>query len=185
MRHGLYRRRVADRGGAVYESFPIPRFRCRRRGPRTPRAATFSVLPVELVPRRRASLPLMVWILDHLLEAGRSMRSVLDALADAGRSSPRPWYPEAPAVYRMVRLFAEACPRLGSEPETAGEASPGPESRRRQARWVLGVLTRPARASPVVLAYHRRCFPRILFGSRGADTSGPSTLPDTARAADL
>jgi hypothetical protein len=74
VRHGLYFRQAVDEGGAVYGRFPVPRFLCRRKGPHQPQGRTFSVLPSALVPRRRFSLPLMLWLLSLVLEGGKTVR---------------------------------------------------------------------------------------------------------------
>jgi hypothetical protein len=99
VRHGLYYRLVVDLEGLVIERFPIPRFRCRRRG----KAATFSVLPSALVPRRRFSLPLMFLILD-LHRRRWSMRRILDHLAASDRGSRGALLVEAIAIYRVLAI---------------------------------------------------------------------------------
>ena len=86
-RHGLYFRRVVDLEGRVYEAFGVPRFLCRRRGPVKSRHVTFSVLPSELVARRRFSLALMMWIVQLVGEASRTLSQVLEKLAAAERAS--------------------------------------------------------------------------------------------------
>lgn len=105
VRHGLYLRRVVDDDGSVIERFPIPRFRCRRRGRCPPlRWRTFSLLPAALVPRRRFSLSLMLFIL-NLLRDGASVPQVLDQLA-APDGSRRALLLEETAIYRLLALFA-------------------------------------------------------------------------------
>lgn len=166
VRHGLYYRQVQDSDGSLYEAFPIPRFRCRRRGPRTPEAVTFSVLPAQLVSRRRCSLPLMLWILELFLVADQSMDTVLDRLAERFAGSSRPWFPDPLVVYRLVHLFSQVYARLRSFPVAEMGLEPGLSGLRAPACCVVRGLTGPAGASPVVLAFHRRYFPNLLFDLR-------------------
>jgi hypothetical protein len=106
VRHGLYYRRVIDLEGLVIERFPIPRFRCRRCG----KAATFSVLPSALVPRRRFSLPLMLLILD-LHRRRWSMPRILDYLAASDRGPHGVLLVEAITIYRVLAILRRV-PRL-------------------------------------------------------------------------
>lgn len=168
MRHGLYFRRVVDRQGRVYDSFPIPRFKCRRKGPAEPRSTTFSVLPAELISRRGASLPLLVRILSLFLDEG-SMTRTLDALAVANDSPSSTWFPEPATLYRLIRLSARAETRLRLGPTPRGTRAAertGPISDlRSRARRLMHHLAPPARAAPLVLGFHRRHFPHLLFPS--------------------
>lgn len=171
VRHGLYYRRVLDRCGRIHERFPIPRFRCSRRGQREPEAVTFSVLPDQLLPRRSLSLPLMLWLLYRFVGLRASISQVLDELAALFAESSRLWFPDASIIYRSIRLFALAHRRLstskffrpylldGAGRPFAGEAS----SAKDRARELLAALRQPVRGSPLPLAYHRRLFPRLLF----------------------
>jgi len=162
IRHGLYFRRVVDRDGLVIQAFPIPRFRCRRYGPRVSEAVTFSVLPAELVARRLCSLPFMLTVLDLFLVAKSSMRQVLDSVADSFHGAAEYWLAEAPTIYRMVRLLARTHVELRSRPV------PGLNLRqatglRKQAGQIVDLLSPPGRSSPLVLAFHSRYFPRLLL----------------------
>ena len=100
VRHGLYYRLVVDLGGLVIERFPIPRFRCRCPG----KAATFSVLPSALVPRRRFSLPLMLLILD-LIHRRLSISKILDHLAASDLGSRGALLVEATTIYRVLAIL--------------------------------------------------------------------------------
>jgi hypothetical protein len=105
VRHGLYYRFVVDLEGVVLTHFPVPRFRCRRRGPSSPGDRTFSVLPVALVPRRRFSLPLMLQIV-NLRRSGRSIGGMLDDLAQSDRGAAGALLIEEVAVYRVLSLLS-------------------------------------------------------------------------------
>lgn len=162
VRHGIYRRRVIDRDAASFDSFPIPRFRCRRRGPRDPDAVTFSVLPTELVARRRASLPLMLRILELLLVSRCSIRSILDSLAEKDHSET-PWLPEAPAIYRILHLFAAAEGRIRNSPLIDTSSGTPPPGLRRRALVMLRTVGGETRAGPFAFRFHRSHFPQLLF----------------------
>jgi|1185.fasta_scaffold87915_2 hypothetical protein len=101
VRHGLYYRRIVDLEGLVIERFPIPRFRCRGK------AATFSVLPSALVPRRRFSLPLMLLILD-LHRRRWPMPRILDYLAASDRGPHGALLVEAVTIYRVLASLRRA-----------------------------------------------------------------------------
>ena len=113
---GLVFPTVVDGEGAVYERFPVPRFLCQRQGPRQARDRTFSVLPTELVPRRRFALPLMLWVLELRLLRQRSVQQVLDALATLSADSRGVLLPDEVLVYRILHLFSRVYERLQSFP---------------------------------------------------------------------
>lgn len=164
VRHGLYRRRVVDVDGLLVEDFPVPRFRCRRRGPKAAPAVTFSVLPADLVTRRLCSLPFMLWVLELFLVADRSMSKVLDAITASFFGGALPWLAEAATVYRMVRLFSYVATRLERSAWPGLGLRPAAEPRTRALKLVR-MLKASSRASPPVLAFHVRYFPRLLFES--------------------
>lgn len=98
VRHGLYHRLVVDLEGLVIERFPIPRFRCRGQ------AATFSVLPSSLIPRRRFSLPLMLLVLD-LRRRRWSMPRILDYLAASDHGPRGALLVEELTIYRVLAIM--------------------------------------------------------------------------------
>lgn len=165
VRHGLYFRQAVDEGGAVYERFPVPRFLCREKGPQRPEARTFSVLPAALVPRRRFSLPLMLWLLNLVLEGGQSVRQALDRLAEACRQLGDPLCPDEAAVHRLIDLFSRAYQRLESFPLPGAELAGGIQGKRPQAGALCRLLSRPCRGSPFGLlpGFQRHNFPNLLL----------------------
>lgn len=168
MRHGLYHRQVVEADGTVYREFPVPRFRCRRRGrPRLP-DVTFSVLPAALVPRRRWSVELMSWVVERLAVARRSVGSVLDELAAGARGCPDAVVVDGLALYRTLELFAQVYARLLAFPLAGVAVEPGGNGLRERARAGLVAVGGGGgtRASPVILAFHRRYFPHLLFDLR-------------------
>jgi hypothetical protein len=165
VRHGLYFRRVADRDGTVYESFPIPRFRCRRRGPGKPEDVTFSVLPALLAPRRRWSVALMLWVVEQAAMLRRSISQVQTALAEL----PSEVVVDEVAVYRVLHLFAALWSRLVSFPVQAAPVKSPVEGLRWQAAEAGRALLDGARGSPagIVLQFHETYHPNLLFAIRG------------------
>lgn len=167
VRHGLYRRKLVDADGRVYERFPVARFLCRRRGPERAAHRTFSVLPAEAVPRRRFSLGLMVWIVRLLTTGGKTLRRTLDELAALGRESRPELLVEEAALCRILRLFGGVYARLRSFPAPGLEARPEVEGLRPQAWEVVRLLEKAGpRGSPgvkLVLSFHRRWPPRLLW----------------------
>lgn len=173
VRHGTYTRRVVSRG-TIHEKFPVPRFRCRKRGPRPSSAATFSVLPEQLLPRKQPSLSLAVWMMGRLVVEAVSLSKLLDELADAFHRCPEPWLPEVSTIYRLLRLFARARRRLdpllqGSSAAPVGGTLSGsppgaPEGTARHRAFELLQILADQRGPPIVGRYHREFFPRLLFG---------------------
>ncbi len=95
-----------DEEGRTYQRFPVARFRCRRRGPDQPRDVTFSVLPAQVVPRRRFSLGLMSWMVEVVVNGKRTMRQALDEVATAGSQGEEAVLLEELTLHRMLLLLA-------------------------------------------------------------------------------
>lgn len=119
---GVYERAVVVDDGQE-RTVVVVRFRCRGRGPRRPADRTFSVLPADVLPRRRWSLG---WLLKVALWCSDSLVAGLDRLSDAGMVV------EARQLARLLTVLGVGCERLrqhpvvGLEIETEG-------GRRRQA----------------------------------------------------
>lgn len=99
----------------------VVRFRCRELGPRQPAARTFSVLPADVVPRRRWSL---LWMLTAALWCSDSLEAGLDRLSAAGTPA------DSRQLARVLRALGVACERLHEHPIEGGEVRP--EGGRRQ-----------------------------------------------------
>jgi len=106
---GVYRRSVLTivLGAIVLLSIPVPRFRCRKRGPRKPSSATFSVLPAQVLPRRRCSLSLFLQVLRW---RRKSSREALEELFVRGI------FVEGRELRRVSVLANQICDRLRSFP---------------------------------------------------------------------
>ena len=88
-----------------------------------PAARTFSVLPVEVIPRRKWSLG---WMLKVALWCSDSLVEALDHLSEAGMAV------EARQLSRVLEVLGIACERLHQHP-VEGIAVTPTDSRRRQA----------------------------------------------------
>ena len=157
-----------DEEGRTYQRFPVARFRCRRRGPDQPRDVTFSVLPAQVVPRRRFSLGLMSWMVEVVVNGKRTMRQALDEVATAGSQGEEAVLLEELTLHRMLLLFTAVYGRLLSFPVAEVELPGAVQGVRRQAQQVAALLAAQPRGSPprVVLRFHRRYFPHLLFDLR-------------------
>ncbi len=83
---GYYTRVVIDENGINYNEFPIARYLCQGKGERSPDAdATFSLLPYQLVPYTRYSIPFIIKILKAQHEEGLSISKFQDYLASFGQ----------------------------------------------------------------------------------------------------
>lgn len=159
VRHGVYHRRVVDAAGALIDRLPVPRFRCRRRGPRQPDATTFSVLPATVVPRRHFSLPLMLRVFD-LVARRPSIPRVLDDLAAV--PGARALFIEEVAVFRLLSFFARVFLCLEREEVRSLGLGADPGRTRLRALALAGVLTERGHTG-CILAFHRRFSPRLLL----------------------
>lgn len=119
---GVYRRGVVDEEGVEVE-IVVVRFACRGIGPRRPKARTFSVLPADVIPRRKWSLG---WVLKVALWCSDSLVAALDELSAAGMAV------ESRQLARVLEVLGIACERLHQHP-VAGLAVTPEGSRRRQA----------------------------------------------------
>lgn len=76
---GYYYRKVIDEKGILFRDFPIARYLCRRN------KKTFSLLPYQLVPYSRYSIPLIIKALEKKYTECLSIRQLQDYLAGFGR----------------------------------------------------------------------------------------------------
>lgn len=78
-----YYRRVIDEYGTYFKAFPIARFKCNGLGYVPPGAhRTFSLLPYQLIPYVKYSLPFIVKCLKAVSGEGFSVNRLLDYLAE-------------------------------------------------------------------------------------------------------
>jgi len=79
---GYYYRGVIDEAGTYYKAFPVARFLCRRKGS-TPvvRHKTFSLLPYQLVPYTKYSIPFIIKTLKLAYVEDNSVKELQDYLA--------------------------------------------------------------------------------------------------------
>jgi hypothetical protein len=83
---GYYYREVIDERGTYYKSFPIARYVCNRKGTAlTAKHRTFSLLPYQLVPYSKYSLPFILNALRKVYGEDRSVKELLDYLAGFGK----------------------------------------------------------------------------------------------------
>ena len=77
-----YYRKVIDEYGTYYKAFPIARFECYRLGYVPPEAhRTFSLLPYQLIPYVKYSLPFIIKCLKSVSGEGLSVDHMLNHLA--------------------------------------------------------------------------------------------------------
>jgi hypothetical protein len=83
---GYYPRKVVDKNGKSYDDFPIARFLCHRKGTNIEiDHKTFSLLPYQLIPYRKYSIPFIEESLSSRYIEGRSICNVLDDIAQLGK----------------------------------------------------------------------------------------------------
>jgi hypothetical protein len=111
---GVYRREVVCSDGSE-QTLVVLRFICRSRGPRRPAERTFSVLPADVIPRRRWSVG---WLLKVALLCVESLEAGLDELSAAGMTV------DARQAMRMLTVLGIGCERLHQHPVAGLEVEP-------------------------------------------------------------
>lgn len=82
---GYYFRGVIDEKGTYYKAFPIARYLCtRKRSALTVTHRTFSLLPYQLVPYTKYSIPFIIGCLGKVYGEDTSVKGLLDYLASFG-----------------------------------------------------------------------------------------------------
>jgi len=82
---GYYCRGVIDEQGTYYKAFPIARYLCNRKGTAlSANHRTFSLLPYQLVPYSKYSLPFILNALRKVYGEDSSVKELLDYLAGFG-----------------------------------------------------------------------------------------------------
>lgn len=82
---GYYYRGVIDEKGTYYKGYPIARYLCNRKGTAlTARHRTFSLLPYQLVPYSKYSIPFILNALRKVYGEDSSVKELLDYLAGFG-----------------------------------------------------------------------------------------------------
>jgi len=76
---------VVDEKGTYYRDFPIARYRCYSKGKKKISHTTFSLLPHQLMPYSRYSIPFIIKVLELLSMDEASIEDVLDYVAGLGK----------------------------------------------------------------------------------------------------
>ena len=113
-----------------------------------------------------------------VVEGKRTLRRALDEVAAAGSRSEEALLLEELTLYRILLLFSAVYGRLLSFPVAGVELGPEVRGVRPQARQAAALMAAQPRGSPpeLVLSFHRRWFPHLLFDLRSACGRG-SALP--------
>jgi len=76
---------VVDEHGTYYKEFPIARYRCYAKGKRKIPHSTFSLLPHQLIPYTRYSIPFIMKILEELSLPDSAIDAAIDYVAGLGK----------------------------------------------------------------------------------------------------
>ena len=76
---------MVDEKGTYYRDFPIARYRCYRKGKRKVSHSTFSLLPHQLMPYSRYSIPFIMKVLELLSMDEAIVEDVLEYVAGLGK----------------------------------------------------------------------------------------------------
>lgn len=156
-RLSVYWRRVIDEN-SLELSVPVPRFACHDRGPRRRLARTFSLLPAEVIPRRRWSLG---WVLRVIVWVTVSQAEALRELSEAGQAI------EHRQLRRWLKVLGIAVERLRQHPVSSAVQVETAGSRQQQAgalRRAFEAWQTAGRGSPgmLVMAWQER-WQSLLF----------------------
>jgi len=110
---GYYEREVIAEDGRYYNRFPIARYKCRGKGNNTKIShKTFSLLPYQLVPYTKYSIPFIIKTLELRHIEGRSIFQIHDYLACFGEEeilsigSNQLWEFTKIVIESVERIFA-------------------------------------------------------------------------------
>ena len=152
----VYRRTVVDEEGLAWRIL-VPRFFCRRRGPKGSNERTFSVLPASVVPRRRWALTLALRVAEWCRS---SLATGLDRLSELGVVA------EARQLRRWLAVLGIACERLRQHPLAGVNVTTG--GRRREQACELARACRDwessanGRAGSLVMTWQGRWLHPLL-----------------------
>lgn len=107
-----YHRQVIDEKGTYYKAFPIARFLCIRKGGKPiVDHRTFSLLPYQLVPYSKYSIPFIFKVLKSIHMEDKSIMEVQQYLSNFQETGI---YVDlsAPSIYGFKRLILEAIDKL-------------------------------------------------------------------------
>lgn len=99
-----YYRQVIDEDGRYYKDFPIARYKCRSKG------KTFSLLPYQLVPYIKYSIPFIINTLKLRHEKGLSIYRLQDYIAGLGRDDILTINPNQ--LFRFKKIVIEAVNKI-------------------------------------------------------------------------
>ncbi|MEW6439288.1 MAG: hypothetical protein AB1508_19225 [Pseudomonadota bacterium] len=106
---GYYHRGVIDENGTYFKEFPIARYLCQGKGKREPEAdRTFSLLPYQLVPYTKYSLPFIIKSLRGRYEEGLSIARLQDHLAGFGQDKILPISADQLTDFKQIVIEAVA-----------------------------------------------------------------------------
>lgn len=115
VRLGVYSRTVVDWKMQEIQ-VQVARFLCRRKGPKIAKERSFSVVPAEVIPRRKWSMRLILHVAFWYSD---SLRTALDRLSAGGHVV------EAKQVYRLLKFLGLVLDRLGEHPLSGLDVRPG------------------------------------------------------------
>lgn len=124
---GYYERQVIDEKGTYYKAFPIGRYKCRRKGwSLVVDHVTFSLLPYQLVPYTRYSIPYIIKVLTLRHIEGKSIYQLQDYLASFDNGEEQYLDLNGASLYFFRALVLESIDKMlvsGNYPETEKEFS--------------------------------------------------------------
>jgi hypothetical protein len=109
---GYYQRPVIDENGTYYKALPVARYLCRRKGGQPiVDHKTFSLLPYQLVPYSKYSIPFIFRVLKSIYVQGQSVMEVQTYLS---RSQQTGIYIDlgAASIYGFKKVILEAISKL-------------------------------------------------------------------------
>ena len=107
-------------------------------------------------------------MVEVVVNGKRGLRQALDEVAAAGSRGEEALLLEELTLYRILLLFSAVYARLLSFPVAAVELPGAVQGVRRQAQQTAALLAAQPRGSPteLVIGFHRRYFPHLLFDLR-------------------
>jgi len=108
---GYYTRVVIDEHGTYFKEFPIARYLCKGKGKKKwVKHKTFSLLPYQLVPYTKYSIPFIIKSLKARYEDGLSIVRLQDYLAEFGKDDILPI--SADQLFDFKQIVLEAVNKI-------------------------------------------------------------------------
>lgn len=105
-----YYREVIDENGTYYKRFPIARYICTSKSSGSKSDRTFSLLPYQLIPYKKYSIPYIFKLLEKRVLENMSIKQILDYLSELNTDHLINLSPKV--IISLIKLIQETIEKL-------------------------------------------------------------------------